>query len=112
MPVRIWMSSRVSEALPKTYHQPLGLSRLRGTGCSSIGLRLSPNLRRLSNQARIRPMTDVSRCGLVVTLVPASSECRAKSADAELQSPIGPGPRARRSDKAHAAADRTPAHRP
>ena len=37
MPVTIWMRNNVSDALPKTYHQPTGPSMARGTGCRIIG---------------------------------------------------------------------------
>src|SRR5262249_45790022 len=50
MPVRIWMRSMVSDALPKTYHQPIGPATSRGMGCSSIGSRVARTRNRASNQ--------------------------------------------------------------
>ena len=42
------------DALPKTYHHPIGPAAPRGIGCISIGPTLSRRLKRASNQARIR----------------------------------------------------------
>src|SRR6516164_8280784 len=49
MPVRIWMMSNVIEALPKTYHQPIGPAAPRGIGWVSIGRMLSLKARRKSS---------------------------------------------------------------
>jgi hypothetical protein len=50
MPVRIWMRSIVIEALPKTYHQPIGPAALRGIGCFSIGSKVARRPNRASTQ--------------------------------------------------------------
>src|SRR5262245_55403922 len=50
MPVRIWTVSSVSDALPKTYHHPIGPAAARGIGCVSIGRRLERTASRVSNQ--------------------------------------------------------------
>src|SRR6516162_5728231 len=50
MPVRIWSSSKVSDALPKTYHQPIGPAAPRGMGCRIIGSSVSRSFSRASNQ--------------------------------------------------------------
>src|SRR5947209_644623 len=50
MPVRIWSRSMVMDALPKTYHQPIGPAASRGMGCSSIGSRVARTFNRASNQ--------------------------------------------------------------
>src|SRR5262245_36678761 len=50
MPVRIWTRRRVSDALPNTYHQPIGPAASRGIGCRIIGSRVSRRRRRASNQ--------------------------------------------------------------
>src|SRR5215472_9682228 len=50
MPVRIWTMSRVSDALPKTYHQPIGPAASRGMGCRIIGSRAARRRKRASNQ--------------------------------------------------------------
>src|SRR5262245_3755348 len=44
------MRSIVSDALPKTYHQPIGPAISRGTGWRSIGSRVSRTFSRASNQ--------------------------------------------------------------
>src|SRR5450755_3290592 len=44
------MSSSVIDALPKTYHQPIGPSIERGTGWSIIGSKVSLKPTRASNQ--------------------------------------------------------------
>src|SRR5207249_3262304 len=49
IPVRIWIVSIVSDALPKTYHQPIGPANSLGTGWVSIGHKLVRRLRRASN---------------------------------------------------------------
>ena len=46
------------DALPKTYHHPIGPAAPRGIGCISIGPTVSRRLRRASNQARIRFIAD------------------------------------------------------
>ena len=43
----------VSDALPKTYHQPIGPSIARGTGCRIIGRKVSRKPMRASNQLPI-----------------------------------------------------------
>ena len=45
------MRNRVSEALPKTYHQPIGPAAPAGMGCVSIGRMLSRTRSRASNQS-------------------------------------------------------------
>jgi len=40
----------VSDALPKTYHQPIGPATSRGMGCRIIGSRVSRSFSRASNQ--------------------------------------------------------------
>src|SRR5882724_6860374 len=50
MPVMIWMSSIVIDALPNTYHHPIGPSIDRGTGWSIIGSIVSLKPTRASNQ--------------------------------------------------------------
>ena len=37
MPVTICTPNSVIDALPKTYHQPIGPATARGIGCRSIG---------------------------------------------------------------------------
>src|ERR1700733_3591998 len=54
MPVRIWIKSKVIDALPKTYHQPSGPESWRGTGCISIGPKLSRRLSRKSSHVSNR----------------------------------------------------------
>src|SRR5262245_59564292 len=82
MPVRIWTMKRVSDALPNTYHQPIGPAASRGIGCRIIGSRLSRRRRRTSNQlptARniIRsPFCESSRSGLVSQRVVEGREMR------------------------------------
>ena len=49
--------SRVIDALPKTYHQPIGPAAPRGIGWRSIGPIVSRRLKRDSNHARIRFIT-------------------------------------------------------
>src|SRR5262249_56311816 len=50
MPVMIWSSNRVSEALPKTYHQPIGPAAPFGIGWVNIGRMLARTFRRASSQ--------------------------------------------------------------
>src|SRR6185312_16866160 len=50
MPVRTCNNSSVIDALPNTYHQPIGPAAPRGIGCRSTGNRLSLKLSRTSNQ--------------------------------------------------------------
>src|ERR1700681_1548187 len=45
------MRSSVSEALPKTYHQPIGPAARAGMGCVSIGRMLSRTPSRALNQS-------------------------------------------------------------
>src|SRR6516162_4918154 len=66
MPVRIWTMRRVSEALPKMYHQPIGPADPRGMGCSIIGSRAARRLKRASNQLPI------SRSVRIMTSIPCS----------------------------------------
>src|SRR5712691_7580606 len=53
MPVKIWIIRSVREALPKTYHQPMGPATDRGIGCVSMGPKLSRRHRRASNHSPI-----------------------------------------------------------
>ena len=41
----------MSDALPKTYHQPIGPATSRGMGCRIIGSRVERRRRRASNQS-------------------------------------------------------------
>src|SRR5215510_3208799 len=50
MPERIWRTRRVTEALPKTYHQPIGPAISFGTGCAMTGAIAALSPRRDSNQ--------------------------------------------------------------
>src|ERR1700704_2541870 len=55
MPVRNWMIRSVREALPKTYHQPIGPAAPLGMGWVSIGRMLSRKPSRASNHSpRVR----------------------------------------------------------
>src|SRR3954453_19762982 len=49
MPVTTWMARRVSEALPNTYHQPIGPAAPRGIGWVSEGRMLDRKARRASS---------------------------------------------------------------
>src|SRR4051812_33947617 len=51
MPVTTWMARSVIEALPKTYHQPVGPAAPLGMGWVKLGSRLSRKLNRASSQS-------------------------------------------------------------
>ena len=51
MPVTICSISNVIEALPKTYHQPIGPAAPLGIGWRIIGISVSRTRNRASNQA-------------------------------------------------------------
>src|SRR6476646_7470934 len=50
MPLTIWRTRSVTEALPKTYHQPIGPAISFGTGCAMTGPIAAFSPRRNSNQ--------------------------------------------------------------
>src|SRR5215471_4227025 len=63
----IWIISIVSDALPNTYHQPIGPATDFGTGCVSIGHRVVPKHKRASNHAPIARSVRLMRNSLPPT---------------------------------------------
>src|SRR5262245_517296 len=99
----IWIISIVIDALPNTYHQPIGPATDFGTGCVNIGHRLVPRHKRASSQEPIARSVQLMRYSSHPT------KCLARSGSEELESPAGRLRRATCSERGRAAADPMPA---
>src|SRR4029453_11089272 len=100
----IWIISIVIEALPNTYHQPIGPATDFGTGWVNIGPRLVRRHKRVSNHAPIARSVWLMRDSSQPTT------CLARSDSEAPESPAGRVALARCSETGHAEADLMPVH--